>query len=59
MRRSKNTLNKKGTKKFDYTKLRLADDYLYESEEEDKQADKKPDKKEPPKKPAKKLMWKI
>ena len=56
MRRSKNTLNKKGTKKFDYTKLRLADDYLYESEEEDKQADKKPDKKEPPKKPAKKVM---
>ena len=32
---------------FDYTKLRLADDFLYESEEEDKQTDKKPNKKEP------------
>ena len=29
----KNSLNEKGTKKFDYTKLRLSDDYEYESEE--------------------------
>ena len=43
----KDTFNKKETKKFDYTKLRLADDYLYDSEEEDNQTDKKPDKKEP------------
>ena len=28
----KDTFNKKETKKFDYTKLRLADDYLYDSE---------------------------
>ena len=34
-----------------YTKLRLPDDYEYESEEEEKETDKKPDKKEPPKKP--------
>ena len=34
--------------------MRLADDYEYESkEEEKKQSDKKPDKKEPPKKPTK------
>ena len=46
----RDTLNKKDTKKFGYAKLRLADDYLYDSEEEDKQTDKKPDKKEPPKK---------
>ena len=39
-------LNKKDTQKIDYTKLRLADVYLYDSEEEDKQTDKK----EPPKK---------
>ena len=32
----KDALNTKDTKKFDYTKLRLADDYMYESEEEDK-----------------------
>ena len=38
-------------KKFDYKKLRLTDDYEYESEEEEKQTDKKLDKKEPPKKP--------
>ena len=29
-------LKTKDTKKFDYKKLRLIDDYLYESEEEDK-----------------------
>ena len=54
----KNTLSKKDTQKIDNTKWRLADDHLYESEEEDKQTDKqidkqtdkKPDKKEPPKK---------
>ena len=49
----KDALNKKGTKKFDYTKSRVADNYLYESEEEDKQTNKKPDKKEPPKKSTK------
>ena len=47
----KDGLNDKDTKKFDYTKLRLTDDYEYESEEEEKETDKKPDKKEPPKKP--------
>ena len=44
----------KHTKRFDYTKLRLTDDYLYDSEEEDKQTDKqthkKRNKKEPPEK---------
>ena len=34
-------LNRKDIKKFDYTKLRLTDDYLCESEEEKKQADEK------------------
>ena len=37
-------LNKKYIEKFDYTKLRLTDDYLYESEEEKEQTDKKPTK---------------
>ena len=46
----KDALNKKDTQKIDYTKLRLADVYLYDSEEEDKQTDKQTDKKEPPKK---------
>ena len=32
----KDDLNEKGTKQFDYTKLRLSDDYEYESEEEEK-----------------------
>ena len=32
----KDALNKKDIKKFDYTKLRLTDDYLYESEQEEK-----------------------
>ena len=49
----KDTLNKKEAEKRDYTKLRLADDYLYKSEKEDKQTDKNPDKKEPPIKPTK------
>ena len=31
--------------KSDYTKCRLTDNYLYESEKEEKQTDKKPDKK--------------
>ena len=47
----KNGLSIKYTKKFDYKKLRLTDDYEYKSEkEEKKQSDKKLDKKEPPKK---------
>ena len=33
----KDGLNNKDTKKFDYTKLRLTDDYEYESEEEEKE----------------------
>ena len=44
----KDALNEKVTKKFDYTKLRLTDDYEYEPEEEEKETDKKPIKKEPP-----------
>ena len=44
-------ITKKYTKKYDYTKLILANDYLYDSEEEDKETDKKPDQTEPPKKP--------
>ena len=46
----KDSLNKKDTQIFGYAKLRLTDDYDYNSEEEEKQTDKKPDKKEPPKK---------
>ena len=47
-----NSLNTKDTKKFNYTKLRLTDDYQYESEnEEEQQTSKKFNKKEPPKKP--------
>ena len=50
----KDALNRKDKNKFYYTKLRLTNDYLYESEEEEeKQADKIPDKKEPPKKSTK------
>ena len=51
----KDTLNEKDTKKYDYTKLRLSDDYEYESEKqekeekEEKETDKKPNKKKPPK----------
>ena len=52
----KDALNKKDTKKFDFTKLRLAYDYLHDSEEEDKQTHKKPDKKEPFKKPQKVML---
>ena len=51
----KDGLNTKNKKVFYYEKLRLTDDYQYESEEEEKelQTSKKPDKKEPLKKPAK------
>ena len=48
--KEKNALNEKDTKKFDYTKLRLSDDYEYEAEKEEKETDKKPNQKEPPKK---------
>ena len=44
-----NNLNTKNRKKFDYKKLRLIDDYQYESEEEEQQTSKK----EPPMKPTK------
>ena len=46
----KDALSNKNTKIIDYTKLRLTDDYWYESEGEDKQTDKKLHKKEPSKK---------
>ena len=49
----KDDLNKDDIKKFDNTKLRLTDDYLYESEKKKEQTDKKSDKKEPPTKPTK------
>ena len=45
-----NSLNTKNRKKFDYKKLRLTDDYQYESEEEEQQ---QTSKKEPPMKPTK------
>ena len=49
----KDVLNTK-KKKIGYKKLRLADDYQYESEEEEQQqTSKKIDKKEPLKKPTK------
>ena len=48
-----NSLNTKDTKKFNYTKLRLTDDYQYESEEEKEQTNKKSDIKEPPENPTK------
>ena len=41
----KNDLNNKDRKKFNYTRLRVSDDYEYECEE----VEKKTDKKEPPK----------
>ena len=48
----KNGLNTKNTKKYDYIKLRLTDDYQYESEKEkEQQASKKLGKKGPIKKP--------
>ena len=48
--KKQNGLNIKDTKKFNYTKLRLANDYEYESEKEE-QTKKQPDKTESPKKP--------
>ena len=56
----KNGLDIGNANKFDYTKLRLTDDYQYESEEgEENQTDKNPDKKEPPKKTTKNDVKKI
>ena len=54
----KDGLNAKNKKPFYYKKLRLTDDYQYQSEEEEKeekeqQTSKKPDKKEPLKKSTK------
>ena len=50
----KDRLNTKDKKPFYYKKLRLTDDYQYESvEEREQQTSKKPDKKELPKKPTK------
>ena len=52
----KDGLNTKDKKNFYYKKLRLTDDYQYESQEEEEneqQTSKKPDKKEPLKKPTK------
>ena len=50
----KDGLNTKDKKYFYYKKLRLTDDYQFESEEErEQQTSKKPDKKELPKKPTK------
>ena len=47
-------MNIKSKKEFDYTKLRLTDDYQYQSEnEEEQQTSKKFNKKEPPIKPTK------
>ena len=40
----KDTLNTKDRNKFHYAKIRPADDYLYDSEKEDKQTDKQTDK---------------
>ena len=45
-----NNLNTKDSKNFDYKKLRLTNDYQYESEEEE---EKQTSKKEPPEKPTK------
>ena len=50
----------KDTKKNDYKKLRLTDDYQYESEKEkEPQTSKEPDKKETPKKKKKTDLSKI
>ena len=49
-----NSLNTKNRKNFDYTKLRVTDDYQHKSvNEEEQQTSKKFNKKEPPKKPTK------
>ena len=50
MWRRKRCFKQQKHKIIDYTKLRLTDDYWYESEGEDKQTDKKLHKKEPSKK---------
>ena len=44
-----NSLDTENRKKFDYKKLRLTDDYLYPSEEEQQQTSKNFNKKEPSK----------
>ena len=51
----KDGLNTKDKKHFYYKKLRLTDDYQYQSQEKEneQQTSKKPDKKEPLKKPTK------
>ena len=49
----KDGLNARNKKKIDYKKVRLTDDYRYESEEKEQQTSKKPDKKELRKKSAK------
>ena len=41
----KDNLNKHGMNKFGYKKVKLTDDYDYESEKEKKQTNKKADKK--------------
>ena len=46
-----NSFNTKDKKNVNYIKLRLTDDYQYESEEEQEQTSKKSNKKETPKKP--------
>ena len=55
----KDGLKDKDTKKIVYIKLRLTDDYEYESEKEEKETDKKSDKKEPPKKPTEDSVKKL
>ena len=56
----KNGLKTKDTKKNDYKKLRLTDDYQYESEKEkEQQTSKESDKKETPKKQTKTDLSKI
>ena len=48
-----NNLDTENKKKIDHKKLRLTDDYLYPSEEEQQQTSKKLNKKESPKRPTK------
>ena len=49
----KDGLTTKDRKKINYTKLRLINDYQYQSKEEQEQTSKKFNKREPPKKPTK------
>ena len=51
--KEKDGLNTKNKKAFYLEKLRLTDDYQYESEEEKEEKEQQTSKKEPPKKPAK------